>query len=98
MTAKLSDIKDCPFWPRWLSKEQSAAYVGVSVNQFLDEVKVQLWPQPQERGRKGGRLTWDRHLLDAASDQLSGLTTASGEAATLDPANAEAAALRLFEK
>jgi hypothetical protein len=92
MTAKVSDIKDCPYWPRWLSLEQAACYVGVSVNTFLDEVEEGKWPKPVRRGKKGARLTWDRHLLDAASDLISGLTSNPA----CDVANAEAAALRLF--
>lgn len=71
MTAKLSDIKDCPDWPRWLSQEQAAAYVGVSINTFAEEVAAGLWPKPMRRGK--ARLTWDRNLLDAASDLESGI-------------------------
>lgn len=85
MTAKLADIKDCPGWPRWLSAEQAAAYVGVSTNLFLDEVKMGRWSKPIRRGRTGTRLTWDRALLDDASDRISGRQTrgADGEAELL---------------
>jgi hypothetical protein len=88
MTAKLADIKDCPDWPRWLSAEQSAAYVGVSLNLFNEEVESGKWPRPTPRGSKGSRLTWDRNLLDEASDRVSGNE--------VKPAKPGAAALRLL--
>jgi hypothetical protein len=47
--------------------------VGVSVDVFDDEVSAGLWPQPRRRGGKGGRLTWDRVLLDATADRDSGI-------------------------
>jgi hypothetical protein len=40
-----------PGWPRWLSAEQAAAYVGVS----------EIWPKVKKRGfgkMRDGRLTW----------------------------------------
>jgi hypothetical protein len=94
MTAKLIDIKNCPDWPRWLSREQSAVYVGVSVNSFMEEVEKGIWPRPEKRG---GRLTWDRKMLDVASDQLSGLKQDIEESKEAMVAKAEAAALSLFE-
>ena len=48
-----------------LSREEAARYVGVSVDAFDVEVAAGLWPGPRRRGGKGGRLTWDRALLDA---------------------------------
>lgn len=77
MTARKSDLADLPAWPRCLSKEQAAAYVGVSPNVFTAEVKLGRWPQAEKRGTKGGRLTWDRHALDACLDRRSNLSTAS---------------------
>lgn len=63
---------DLPYWPRWLSREQAAAFVGVSPNLFDHEVKAGIWPRPVRRGSKGGRNTWDRNALEEASDKLSG--------------------------
>ena len=62
-----------PFWPRYLSRVEAARYLGVSVDVFDDEVKEGLWPAARRRGGKGGRLTWDRVLLDATADQASGI-------------------------
>lgn len=67
-----------PFWPRGLSAAEAARYVGVSETLFLHEVAEGKWPQPQRRGRKGGRRTWDRALLDTAMDRLSGIEHAIG--------------------
>lgn len=52
---------------------QAAAYLGVSVATFDAEVKAGYWPGPDRRGVKGGRLTWDRAMLDAAQDRHSRL-------------------------
>jgi hypothetical protein len=41
-----------PDWPRWLSADEAAAYVGVWVNFFLDEVGAGLWPKPVARGKR----------------------------------------------
>lgn len=60
--------------PRFLTKEQAAAYVGVSPNVFEQEVAKGMWPSPLRRGDRGGRLTWDRILLDASADRASGLS------------------------
>jgi hypothetical protein len=50
-----------PGWPRWLSAEQAAAYVGVSETMFKDEVTAEIWPKGKKRGfgkMRDGRLTW----------------------------------------
>ncbi len=70
MTASIESLRNLPDWPRWLSPEQAAAYVGVSENRFRYEVDQGVWPQAQERG---GRRVFDRVLLDAASDRISGI-------------------------
>jgi hypothetical protein len=59
--------------PRFLSREQAAAYVGVSATLFDSEVRAGLWPQPLVRGASAGRLTWDRCALDAWANAASGL-------------------------
>lgn len=71
MTAKVSDIAKLPGWPRWLSREQAAAYVGVSPKLFDLEVKIGIWPKGKKRGFgkvRDARITWDRVQLDAHSD------------------------------
>jgi hypothetical protein len=73
MTTRRPALSDLPFWPRYLSREQAAVYVGVSADTFDQEVVAGLWPGPRRRGGKGGRLTWDRCMLDAAADRDSGL-------------------------
>jgi hypothetical protein len=62
-----------PGWPRCLGRGQAAAYLGVSIDTFDAEVRAGYWPGPERRGAKGGRLTWDRMLLDAAQDRRSRL-------------------------
>jgi hypothetical protein len=71
MTASRSDLVDLPFWPRGLSQEQAAAYVGVSSGTFLEEVEAGIWPAGQRRGPRGGRVVWDRKQLDLRYDGLS---------------------------
>lgn len=66
-------ISDLPFWPRLLSHEEAARYVGVSVDVFDTEVRAGVWPPAQRRGERGGRLTWDRLALDRAADRASHL-------------------------
>jgi hypothetical protein len=71
MAAKVEDISGLPYWPRMLSREQAAAYVGVSVPTFELEVSQGIWPQPIRRGMDGSkrpRVTWDRVALDRAID------------------------------
>jgi hypothetical protein len=60
--------------PRFLSRPQAAAYVGVSPGTFDGEVARGLWPAPLRRGR---RCTWDRQLLDLAADRASGILPAT---------------------
>ena len=59
--------------PRFLSREQVAAYLGVSPTVFDAEVRAGIWPPARCRGERAGRLTWDRHLIDAWADRASGL-------------------------
>ncbi len=53
--------------PRGLSREQAAAYLGISTNTFNDMVADGRMPQPKTINK---RLVWDRHALDAAFDVL----------------------------
>lgn len=66
-------VGDLPFWPRLLSREEAARYVGTSPVTFDQEVQAGIWPAPLRRGPHGGRLTWDRLALDRAADRASGL-------------------------
>lgn len=68
------NLTDCPAWPRYLTRESAAVYLGVSTDLFDDEVRQGLWPAPRRRGGRGGKLTWDRLLLDDAADRASGIT------------------------
>jgi hypothetical protein len=78
MAAKRADIADLPFWPRCLSRDQAAAYVGVSPGKFDEEVASGVWPSGE---RRGGRVLWDRALLDMAQDARSGLVAPLGSPA-----------------
>lgn len=69
MTARKRDIAELPGWPRGLSREQAAAYVGVSPNVFDWEVAQGIWPPGERRGPKGRRLVWDRELLNDRLDE-----------------------------
>lgn len=75
-------LTDLPFWPRMLSREEAARYVGVSDDVFDQEVKAGIWPPALRRGAKGGRGTWDRIMLDRAADRASGLEAVAAPAGT----------------
>ena len=68
MTARRSDLSDLPDWPRLLSREQAAAYLGVSVG-MLESRIGDPFPEPI---RIGGRKLYDRRTLDRAVDHLTG--------------------------
>lgn len=74
MTARVADLEGLPYWPRMLSREQAASYVGVSTTQFDREVSAGRWPPPE---RRGNRITWDRRLIDRVQDKTSGIMTSS---------------------
>ena len=63
-------LSEMPAWPRYLSRDEAAAYVGVSVGKFDAEVQTGIWPAPM---RRGSRVTWDRFALDRMADAHSGL-------------------------
>lgn len=88
-----------PGWPRFLSRDQAAAYVGVSARVFDAEVSEGAWPAARRRGAKAGRLTWDRLLLEAYADRAAGLglpalPEAPHAAPDMTIAAAQAAAMR----
>ena len=92
------DQSTLPGWPRYLSREQAAEYVGVSARLFDEEVEAGWWPAPRRRGAKAGRCTWDRLLIDSYADRASGLAlpppASPGDVADDMLAEAEKAALR----
>jgi hypothetical protein len=55
-------------WPRLLTIELAAAYVGHSVTSFRADVG-NIWPQPVASKR---RRVWDRLALDQTIDQMPG--------------------------
>jgi hypothetical protein len=84
--------------PRCLSRAEAAAYVGVCVDVFDDEVRAGLWPAGRPRGAKGGKLTWDRKALDAAEDLRSGFAVNPSAANPIRQSAAEALEARLRAK
>ena len=55
--------------PRGLSREQAAAYVGVSPSLFDMMIKDGRMPEPK---RINSRVVWDRLKLDLAFEALDG--------------------------
>jgi hypothetical protein len=76
-----AQLSSLPFWPRYLSRDEAARYVGAPVSVFVDEVRRGVWPPGFRRGGRNGRLTWDRIALDHAADRASGLEGTAGPAA-----------------
>lgn len=82
--------------PRYLSRAEAAAFVGVSVDTFNREVALGWWPPPRRRGAKTTRLTWDIRALEIAADRAAGIGAPVIEAAGIAAAQqmaAEAAAI-----
>jgi hypothetical protein len=78
--------------PRGLSAEQSAAYVGLSTNEFLAMVTRGFYPAPmriEADGKKVRRRIWDREALDAC---MSGKAATDGRGKTIEEVAAETAA------
>lgn len=93
---KRHPLTDLPAWPRFLSREESARFVGVSPTVFDEEVRAGMWPPPMRRGAGRGRLTWDRNMLELAADRASGLEGVAGPAVT-GPAHSEEEAARALD-
>jgi hypothetical protein len=53
---------------RGYPQEAAAAYVGLGVKRFRDEVTAGHLPQPNQHGK---RLLWDKVALDRHLDKLS---------------------------
>ena len=78
-------LGDLPHWPRLLSVEQAAAYVGVSVNAFRARIG-KMWPAAVSVGK---RRLYDRAALDEAIDGLTGMDkSAASEPDEEDPTDA----------
>lgn len=54
-------------WPRGLSRDEAAAYIGISARKFDAMVQDGRMPGPKLIDR---RRLWDRHALDAAFAEL----------------------------
>ena len=54
--------------PRGLSREQSAAYIGVSPSTFDKLISEGVMPSPK---KLRGRLVWDRKRIDECFDALN---------------------------
>ena len=67
MTEPMPRLADLPHWPRLLSLQEAARYVGVSINGFKSRIG-EIWPEPI---RYGNRTLYDRDQLDRAVDLLS---------------------------
>jgi hypothetical protein len=79
VTAARLKPESLPGWPRWLTEELAAAYVGLGQDAFRKEVAAGVWPAPRKAGRYGGRNVWDRTRLDEVSDRLSNPATSAKE-------------------
>jgi hypothetical protein len=66
-----AEMHRMPFWPRLLTRDLAAMYLGVSQRQFDQECADGMWPKAIERGKIGSknpRLTWIREGLDYTID------------------------------
>jgi predicted DNA-binding transcriptional regulator AlpA len=54
-------------WPRGLSREQAATYIGVGTSKFDEMVRDGRMPRPKTIDC---RVVWDRCRVDAAFDDL----------------------------
>lgn len=76
MTARLP-IERLPDWPRCMTREVAAAYLGISPSQFDAEVRAGIWPAGLWEGR---RIRWDRQEIDAWLDARLTATLPAGQA------------------
>ena len=67
MTETKPSPADLPNWPRLLSEQLAAAYVGLSINAFRARVG-RLWPRAI---RIGKRKLYDRAAIDRVVDDLA---------------------------
>lgn len=76
MTAPRLKPDNLPNWPRLLTLDLAAAFVGQSPNAFEADIPA-IWPAAVPGLR---RKVWDREELDAAIDRIQGLGAKSGGA------------------
>jgi hypothetical protein len=57
--------------PRLLTREQAAAYCGISPSQFSDTIAKEV--EPVRFRRDGKTVRWDRVAIDVCIDKKSGL-------------------------
>lgn len=71
-------LADLGIQPRGLDRAEAAAYIGLSPASFDREVRDGRFPRPLPlatgKGKNRLRGIWDRAALDAALDQLSGIS------------------------
>jgi predicted DNA-binding transcriptional regulator AlpA len=72
MTKQPKNILPQSLPPRGLSREEAAAYVGISPSLFDMMIKDGRMPEPKHIN---SRVVWDRLKLDAAFDALPGNDT-----------------------
>lgn len=66
-------LADLGIAPRVLTREQAAAYCGLSVRGFSEWIKTGRLPGPIR-----GTIRWDKKAIDAALDQASGINPTIG--------------------
>jgi predicted DNA-binding transcriptional regulator AlpA len=63
------NLTSLPGWPRWLTRELTAAYLGVSPGTLDKLSKLSDFPRPHALAGDSGLLRYDRHELDEWSDR-----------------------------
>jgi predicted DNA-binding transcriptional regulator AlpA len=76
MSKQPSNVLPLSLAPRGLSREQAAAYLGISPSLFDMLVKDGRMPRPT---RINSRLVWDRSKLDVAFEALADMNDDSIE-------------------
>jgi hypothetical protein len=75
MQAPTPGNDNSPCWPRGLSRDQAAAYVGVGTTLFDAMVRDGRMPRPK---RINARTVWDRFALDVNFEKIdAGMSTGS---------------------
>ena len=72
-------LADAGIAPRLLTREQAAAYCGLSTRGFSEWVKAGKMPGPIP-----GTARWDRRAIDAVLDKASGLETRGAQEDAFD--------------
>lgn len=80
MTARRADLVGLPYWPRLMSAEQAAAYLGISQPTFVERVRIAPC-------KIGSRALFDRAALDRWVDGLAAEGKPTGFAARIEEAH-----------